>query len=251
MIVRRAFALTILCLLPWSAFAQLYSQHSGTTNRLNALDFFGTSEGWAVGDAGTVLHTSDSGKVWSSVNIGASQALNAVAIDYLDFRAVNIVGEGGKFYGTRDGINWYSSTLPGATNLNAVDFPSINIGYAAGNAGALYRTIDSGHTWHKLTVPTTANLYGLYVYDDITLWALGANGTAIYSEDSGASWYTQNIATTADLRAMSYGDDTTAWVVGNKVLIKTTDDATTFTTRTIPYNLTDVAALTTDNAFAV
>lgn len=249
--------LALLLLLPAAAFGQFNLQSSGTSQRLNGVDFYSNAEGWAVGNGGTVLHTTDSGVHWNPVQIGASGALNAVAYGYFansgfyDPLAINIAGNGGKFYGTRDGINWYSATISGEPTLNAVEFPSIPVGYVAGNAGALYRSSDSGYTWNKVTIPGTANFYGMYWYDESTGWVLGASGAAYYTEDAGGHWYKQELNTTADLRAMSYGDDLTAWIVGNKVIIKTTDDAANFVTQVSPYDLRDVEALSGTTAFAV
>jgi photosystem II stability/assembly factor-like uncharacterized protein len=247
----RPLLATAVLLFPVAVFAQFHTQTSGTPQSLNSVDFFSASEGWAVGAAGTVLHTNDSGTHWTQVSIGATQSLNAVAMDYYDPLAVNIAGVGGKFYATRDGITWYSSTLAGSPTLNAVDFPTSDIGYATGNSGALYRTIDSGHTWTRLITPSGANFYGLYFYDEFTGWVLGANGTALYTENAGTTWEVVNLGVTADLRALSYGDDSTAWIVGNRVILKSTDSAYSFRATTVPYDLRDIAALSATNAFAV
>jgi photosystem II stability/assembly factor-like uncharacterized protein len=246
------YLLTLLLLsAPVAALAQLHPQSSGTSQRLNGVDFYGTDWGWAVGDAGTVLHTSDSGHSWIAVPVGTSQPLNAVAIDYFDPLAVNIAGNGSTFIGTRDGLTWYRTTIPGASTLNAVDFPSISVGYVAGNNGALYRTSDSGHVWHKLSTSSSVNFYGLYWYDDSTGWVLGANGIALYTEDAGKTWETVPMGTTADLRAMSYGDDSTVWIVGNRVIVKSDDYAATFQSTISPYDLRDIVASSSTNAFAV
>lgn len=247
----RPFLASILLLIPVTVFAQFHAQTSGTTQALNSVDFFSASEGWAVGAGGTVLHTIDSGTHWTQVPIGATQTLNAVAMDYYDPLALNIAGAAGKFYATRDGLNWYSATIAGAPTLNAVDFPTSDIGYVAGNSGAIYRTIDSGHRWTKLAAPSNANFYGLYFYDEFTGWILGAGGTALYTENAGTTWEIVNLGVTADLRALSYGDDSTAWIVGNRVILKSTDSAYTFRAVTVPYDLRDIAALSATNAFAV
>src|SRR5688572_2256387 len=53
-------------------------QVSGTTSTLRAVSFADASNGWAVGDFGTVVHTSDGGASWTPQASGTTHFLNHV-----------------------------------------------------------------------------------------------------------------------------------------------------------------------------
>ncbi|MGI8542916.1 MAG: YCF48-related protein [Aridibacter sp.] len=43
-------------------------QDSKTTKNLNDIYFLNTAEGWAIGDDGTILHTTTAGNVWTQAD---------------------------------------------------------------------------------------------------------------------------------------------------------------------------------------
>jgi photosystem II stability/assembly factor-like uncharacterized protein len=49
-----------------------------TWYHLNGVDMISPTEGWAVGDVGTILHTSDGGATWANQASGTTEPLNAV-----------------------------------------------------------------------------------------------------------------------------------------------------------------------------
>lgn len=61
-----------------SAMAQWVPQNSGTTNNIRAVHFIDTFNGFAVGDSGTILKTTDGGENWISLASGTNEQLNTV-----------------------------------------------------------------------------------------------------------------------------------------------------------------------------
>jgi photosystem II stability/assembly factor-like uncharacterized protein len=61
-----------------TVFGQWSAATSGTTNNLNGVYLLDSGIGFAVGDAGTILKTTDAGMTWSAVTSGTTNALHDV-----------------------------------------------------------------------------------------------------------------------------------------------------------------------------
>ena len=57
--------------------ADRFEEHRG---RLRAIALRNAGEGWAVGDAGLALHTTDGGATWMRVDLGTAQTLRGVSL---------------------------------------------------------------------------------------------------------------------------------------------------------------------------
>ncbi len=55
-----------------SIFSQWYQQNSGTTNIFMTCFFLDENTGWAAGNAGTIVKTTDGGQNWFSQSISTS-----------------------------------------------------------------------------------------------------------------------------------------------------------------------------------
>jgi photosynthesis system II assembly factor YCF48-like protein/putative zinc finger protein len=82
---------------------------SGVTTDLYNLAFFGASEGWIVGQSGTVLHTTDGGKTWTAVTKPTNADLIQVAATAES--AAQVTTRDGAIFNTPDGgATWNSAT---------------------------------------------------------------------------------------------------------------------------------------------
>lgn len=89
----------------WAAMA------SGVTSDLSALAFFDNSEGWIVGQSGTVLHTSDGGKTWTSVT--SPTPADLVGVTATAESAAQVTTRDGSVFTTADGgATWNSAAHP-------------------------------------------------------------------------------------------------------------------------------------------
>jgi photosystem II stability/assembly factor-like uncharacterized protein len=92
-----------------TAFGQWSAATSGTTNNLNGIHLLDSAIGFAVGDAGTLLKTTDAGMTWSPLTSGTTNALHDV--HFFDATQGVAVGEGGLIRRTTDGGgNWQTVT---------------------------------------------------------------------------------------------------------------------------------------------
>ena len=203
-----------------------YAQPSGTTNQLNGVFLQADGRnGWAVGDAGTIVHTGDAGTAWSAQTSATSFSLHGVwfTSDVTGFA----VGNGGTVMRTRNaGASWTRLLNVNASeNLHDVCFADSSHGWVVGANGAIVRTADGGASWSKQN-PTAAQLNSVSFSDSTNGWAVGEGGVIVGTHDGGRSWYVVQPGVTAQaLKAVWRNSNTLAWAGG-------TAGANPFTTAT-------------------
>ena len=192
-----------------------YTQPSGTTNELNGVFFQSDGrDGWAVGDAGTIVHTGDAGATWGAQ--ASSTAFSLYGVWFTTGVTGFAVGNGGTVMRTRNaGTSWTRLTNVAASeNLLDVCFADTSRGWAVGTNGAILRTVDGGASWSKQN-PTAQQLNSVSFSDTSNGWAVGEGGVIVGTHDGGRSWYVvQPAVTSLALEAVWRTADTLAWAGG-------------------------------------
>lgn len=189
-------------------------QTSHTSRNLNGVFFLPDGrEGWAVGDVGTIMHTTDAGVTWSNQVSQSSANLNAVF--FADPDVGWVVGNLGTVLTTTDrGGTWTRLQLGIGENLTDVYFANPDSGCAVGSAGAVLRTVNGGQTWGKQNI-TGPTLRGVAFADARRGWAVGDNGEIFGTSDAGSIWTrVQPAITGLALRGVSHRTVPLAWAVG-------------------------------------
>ena len=180
-----------------------YAQTSSTTNDLNGVFFAADGRrGWAVGDAGTVVRSTDAGASWTTQTSSTVADLQDVwfTTDSTGFAA----GTGGTIMRSRNGgVSWSRLNNTGTTDaLFGVCFADTAHGWAVGANGTILRTANGGASWSKQN-PTAAQLNSVSFSDTSNGWAVGEAGVIVGTHDGGRSWYIVQPAVTAlGLRAV-------------------------------------------------
>src|SRR6184192_659163 len=98
-------AIILIFSLISSVFGQWSPVDSGTTSNLNGAILLDSGTGFAVGDAGTILKTTDTGMTWSPLTSGTTNVLYDVY--FFDETQGVAVGERGRILRTTDdGSGW-------------------------------------------------------------------------------------------------------------------------------------------------
>src|SRR5512132_3877236 len=128
-----------------SVFGQWTAATSGTTNHLNGAYLLDSGVGFVVGDAGTIVKTTDAGMTWSLLTLGTTNALHDVY--FFDATQGVAVGEQGLILRTTDGgTGWQGVTSGVKDGLRSVSFSGVN-GIAAGDSQDILYSTDSGSSW--------------------------------------------------------------------------------------------------------
>ncbi|GEM_PF-5674426 len=187
---------------------------------LHGVSFGNGTTGSAVGDSGTILHTTNTGVNWFPNTSPTSQNLNAVS-----FPSANVgyaVGNAGTVLKTTNATTWLAQTSGTAQNLNGAFFSSNSAGYAVGNAGTI--RISDGTNWSAATSGTSNNLYGVFSTSSSIGYAVGAAGTIVKTGNSGSTWSAQTSGTTRNLYAVHFPVSATGFAVGDSgTILKTTN----------------------------
>jgi photosystem II stability/assembly factor-like uncharacterized protein len=194
---------------PWAA------QTSGTPEHLRGMHFTDANNGWAVGDSGTIVHTSDGGANWAVQISGTPE--NLFGVRFTDADNGWAVGDAGTIITTSNGgATWtpQSSGTPGS-HLRGVHFTDAGTGWAVGGLGTILTTSDGGANWAAQTSGTTEVLLGMHFTDANNGWAVGNSGTIVHTSNGGATWAAQTSGTAQLLSGVHFTDANTGWAVGN------------------------------------
>jgi len=233
-------------LLQFTTLAQegWFEQTSGTTHNLNSVYFVDNNTGWAVGDSGKILNTTDGGTNWIPQTIDTMFSLYSVHFE--DNNTGWTVGwdydlDVGVILKTTDGgTNWNYQTIDPNVYLS-VYFTDNNTGWAVGSGGTILNTTDGGTNWNPQTSGTWFVLRSVYFIDNDTGWAAGGFwdwGGGILKTTNGGNNWTSQIGTVESLSSVYFIDNNTGWAVGYEhysggVILKTTDGGTNWDYQTI------------------
>src|SRR5882762_10812717 len=128
-----------------TVFGQWSPVNSGTTNNLNGAHLLGSGTGFIVGEAGTILKTTDLGATWALLISGTSATLHGVYL--FDFDQGVAVGEQGLILRTTDGGAVWQTVASGVKDsLRSVSFSGAN-GICGGDSQTILYSTDSGASW--------------------------------------------------------------------------------------------------------
>ena len=138
-------ALSLVFYSSLTVFGQWSAANSGTTNNLNGGYLLDSGVGFVVGDAGTILKTTDAGMTWSPLTSGTTNALHDVY--FFDATQGVAVGEQGVILRTTDGgAGWQGVTSGVEDTLRSVSFSGVN-GISGGDLQTILYSTDSGASW--------------------------------------------------------------------------------------------------------
>lgn len=216
--------------------AQSWAELStGITTPLRDVFFITEGKGWAVGDQGVILTTTNGGDSWTPQVSGITTA----TFRSVFFTSENngwAVGSYNTLRSTTDGGTTWNTVSSGSSTQEFKDvfFASPTTGYIVGSngsAGFVKRTTDGGANWATTSI-TGSPLESVHFTSDNEGWACGRLGV-IYHTSNGVDW-TQQVAPgpniTYNFNTIFMLSDTEGWACGDPYNIKhTVDGGTTWT----------------------
>ncbi|MBI4211489.1 MAG: hypothetical protein HY540_02520 [Deltaproteobacteria bacterium] len=217
--------------------------------------------GWAVGNLGEVLKTTNGGSNASLLAFDGSDSILRGVFPMTENK-VWIVGrdsvnDGASIFATTDGgTTWsvqlntkqeYPNVIGGGERseynqdrINSVVFLDENTGFAAGglgdNSNVILKTTD-GTNWTSVyrdyTVGTDDELHKIFFVDSTTGYAVGNQGAIVKTTNGGTSWTVQASGVTADLLDVICSSGDRCLTVGDSgTILGTLDGGTTWTSIT-------------------
>ncbi len=173
------------------------------TEHLRSVFFTDSLYGWAVGDSGTIIHTTDGAESWVVQDAGTGN--NIIHVFFLDRErgwASSWNFEG--FYGTLllktedGGATWTQTPYPEENIfMNCIIFLDSLTGWMGGSPHALVKTSDGGQSWAQAAIDTNALAFfpvlNVYFYDELHGYACGGMfdiaGVTWSTSDGGMLWH--------------------------------------------------------------
>ena len=221
----------------------------GGIQELWDVSFVDAKRGWVVGqkvpdqdlypDAeyrGIVLYTEDGGQTWAPQTLPpprVGDVLEMMGIAFANAQQGVIVGRLGRVYRTDDGGQTWEPIPPNppeARWMTRVDLQPNGVGWAGGQSGRVWQTLDYGRSWQYrcfnwyepscYSKPSFAiPIYGVATQGD-RAWFVGrgtGGGHILYTPDNGESWDKMTLVAGrggSHLWNIFFLDENIGWAVG-------------------------------------
>ena len=217
----------LISIISHQADAQWIAQNSGTNQNLYDIEFLNDRTGWAVGDAGVVIKTTDGGNTWVNIpNPSPMYSPNLWSVLPIDSNIVFVTsGKDLIMKSTNGGLNWLimnfcvscNSSMPGITFLNK------DTGWFLGT-NKVFRTFNGGVTLDSFYAPWFTN-FEIH-FKDVNTGVFCGTGRVFKSTDQGETWFDTNVpvgGSFREFRKLGISNDN-VWVVGSSSPVyKSTD----------------------------
>jgi photosystem II stability/assembly factor-like uncharacterized protein len=210
-----------------------------------AIDFVSTQEGWAGGNFGQIRYTTDAGSTWVDQNSTVDGYLWDMF--FIDEDHGWIAGGRPEGFPGPDPTRYILYTSNGGNTwtaqlyendefaLHGIHFLDLNLGYAVGEAGAIFMTTNGGANWSQLVSGTIREFSSVSAVTPDTAWAVGVNGLVVRTIDGGSTWDSLYLGTTHHFSHIQFVDPMTGWISGgdntHATVLQTTDGGATWVTQ--------------------
>lgn len=233
---------TVIFLMVNESSAQSWSaQNSGTTNTLWQIQFLNALNGYACGEAGAVLKTSNGGTDWSAVNINTTNPVRDIFFvsDDEGWAAVgdenNNATSGEIWHTVNGGTDWTQQTASTIEARFGIGFTSANEGWAVGSMNGpinIDATTDGGANWtNQSNNGIFGWLYKIDVQSATTAYVIGGTffpsvtGFVISTTDGGTNWNQLNTGSIPFANGIDFTNSTTGFIVGDGGYISSTTNS--------------------------
>lgn len=200
-----------------------------TDQQINAFCFVDSVNGWAVGETGAIIHTTDGGISWTAQESGVEDTL--LDVHFTDSEYGWAVGKRGAVIRTTNGGQTWEKQLKRTTSwLIGVRFPTRDSGIIVSDNYDLLvmQTHDGGSAWQNLIGDVTYDdMYDVGFVNANEFWVVGY-GAALRTTDGGRSWENRKPAQAAErdcLYRVRFVSSTHGWVFQHDSSFFRTEDA--------------------------
>ncbi len=217
---------------------QWMAQNSGVTANLYRVQFLDSLQGYAVGDGGLVLKTTDGGLNWNSVPLPSINPVRDLAFVTAELGWVvtgdenNYLSSGSVWQTTNGGAAWIEQPLGNSRARFGLSFVSSTEGWTCGAVNGnwdIQATTNGGTSWMQQSGSGYGWLYDIDFISPTLGWAIGVvyyptlSGMVITTGNGGAAWSQLNTGTVSPLNGMQFLDSDHGFAVGERgtVLVTT------------------------------
>ncbi len=150
--------------------------------------FVNKDTGWACGDLGTIIKTTDGGESWQTLQTNTTTPILKVR----NYNGQLIIASGydGLILRSTDGGQNWAQVASGVTgDLWGLEMINNTLGWACGNYNSLIKTTNGGISWEVKTIPGyNSDLWWIEFLNEDYGFISGNPGQVIKTTDGGESW---------------------------------------------------------------
>lgn len=161
---------------------------------LNAVYFIDKNNGFAVGESGAVMQTTNGGNTWIETSTLTSYHLRDVtfvsqSIGWILGYYLGLPHTSAVFKTTDGGLTWSEHTFGIDESFSSITFTDEMNGWIVGGQPSLsssfiLHTNDGGETWEYQISPVTDFLFKVFFHNNNIGWAVGNNGVVLSTENT-------------------------------------------------------------------
>ena len=160
-------------------------------NTLYDVFFIDQLTGWAVGDAGTIMKSTDGGLSYDLINFPTHQ--NFSAVEFFNTDTGLIASSSGMILKTSDGgMSWNQVETGINGNFTDMCFINSNTAWLSTDDGTIIKSMDYGDSWQLVFSDTSRQFNSISFVDENHGWAAGAIDTyyagIVRTSDGGVNW---------------------------------------------------------------
>jgi photosystem II stability/assembly factor-like uncharacterized protein len=207
-----------------------------SSNGILTLNFVNENTGWATGDYGTILKTTNGGTGWNLLKSNTFDVIYSSSfcdvnngwIASQDFIPYGLRSTGYIKHTSNGGLNWITQYVFADTfQVSSIQFIDLNTGWCfagAYNNNHVYRTNNGGQNWNLISSYGGTTMRRMYFKNSVTGWMIGESGCVKKTTNGGINWIQQQQVTSTPLYGIDFPNDNTGYAVGlGTPVIKTTN----------------------------
>ncbi len=213
-----AFFFTGLCFSQEGPWHLAFPKPQG--NHLNDIQFVNPTTGWAVGNYGTILKTTNNGANWNVQSL--SDSIHFLAVQFTSSSTGWVCGTKGTILKTTDGgENWQAQNIATIHKIADVSFTDSLTGWAIADS-LIFKTTNGGASWAiQSSAAIFMSLLKIKFINSETGWMLGGYGL-FQTLDGGLTWQPNGPA--GGLSDMQFTDSLNGWACGGYGALFKTED---------------------------
>ncbi|MEX2455667.1 MAG: YCF48-related protein [Balneolaceae bacterium] len=195
---------------------------SVTDSTLHGVYFVDRNIGWAVGDGGTIIHSSDGGKNWAPQESGTTNQLNNVY--FFDEFTGWIAGNDNLVLYTENGGKEWTERRPTSVSgqrITDISFTDWKRGWSAGGPGGhIYYTDNAGLSWDRqASLNPNSTISAIESINHQTAYA-SVDNQLFFTDNKGEEWEEHSSLSESEFESLIINDihfvnDTLGWAIGN------------------------------------
>ena len=151
------------------------------------INFINKDTGWAVGDLGALIKTTDGGSSWT---VGETNTTTPI-LKVRSFNGQLVIASGfnGLILRSTDGGETFTQVTSGVTgDLWGLQMINDNLGWSCGTSNSLVKTTDGGLTWQRIFTPGYTSDYWWIDFLTEDYGFIAGDGKVLRTIDGGDNW---------------------------------------------------------------